>query len=160
MLARIKSPSEGQAKALGNLFFNPKAECVAKDAHGKRKKFESTAKIPASKDSAVTVILLKKYHTRIPRGDFRQELVDGNCVKKIALNRTMTPNEVKGKILTTFGCEDFILLECAKGGYLLKAKDRILTSQLAIDRRGALYLCEKSVIMVVAIRVTLYNRIK
>ena len=149
MLTRIKSPSEVQAKTLGNLFFNPRAECVARDAHGKKKKFESTPKVPASKDSAVTIVLLKKYHTRIPRGDFRQELIDGNRVKKIALNRDMTPKEVKGKILAAFSCEDFTLLECAKGGYLLKAKDKELTSQLAIDRRGALYLCEKSVRLVV-----------
>lgn len=147
MLGRVKTPSDPQAKALNKLFsgstFNPKAECVANEAHTKKKKFEGAPKITALKDSAVTVVMLKKYQTRIPRGECRQELTDSNRVQKVTLNRNMTPVEVKEKILEGFGCKDFIL-ECAKGGYLLRAADVELTSHLAIDRRGALYLCENS----------------
>ena len=37
------------------------------------------------------------------------------------------------------------MLDCAKGGYLLKS-DEELTANIAIDRRGALYLCEAAVV--------------
>ena len=139
----MKGPSEPQARVLGKLFggskgFNPKARCVADDAHEKKKKFE-----PKTKDSQVTIVMLKKYESRIPRGEYRQELSDSNRVQKIKMNRNDTPKEVKNKILAAFGCKGFSVLECANGGYLLRAADEELTSQLAIDRRGALYLCEK-----------------
>ena len=53
----------------------------------------------------------------------------------------MSPEEVKHVILDSFGCKGYTVLDCAKGGYLLKTNDE-LTANAAIDRRGALYLCE------------------
>ncbi|KAF3980599.1 MAG: hypothetical protein HFP76_01265, partial [Methylococcales symbiont of Iophon sp. n. MRB-2018] len=103
-------------------------------------KFESTPKI--AKDSAVTVVMLKNYQTRVPRGECRQYLTQNNRVQKISISRNMTPAEIKAKIVAAFKCTSFKVLECAKGGYLLKAADEELTSQLAIERRGALYLYE------------------
>lgn len=89
--------------------------------------------------------MLKKYQSTIPRGEARQELSQNNRVKKVVINRNYSPAEVHAVILAAFGCNDFTILECVKGGYLLRAEDKELTSQLAIDRRGALYLCETSV---------------
>ena len=54
----------------------------------------------------------------------------------------MTPNKVKSKILEKFDCGNFSLLECFKGR-LNKAKHKVLTAQIAIATRGALYLCQK-----------------
>ena len=143
LLERVKKPSDSQAKALNKLFssskFNPQAECVASGAHAKKKKF--AAKL---KKCSGTVVMLEKYQSRIPRGDLRQSLIDSNRIQSMMISRSMTPDEVKNIILATFGCEDFIILECAKGGYLLKADDQVLSSQMASDRRGALYLCENS----------------
>ena len=65
-------------------------------------------------------------------------------MQQVAINRSYSPAKVCDVILAAFGCKDFSILECAKGGYLLRAEDKELTSQLAIDRRGALYLCETS----------------
>ena len=143
----MKRPSNSQAEALRKLFpsakFNPQAECVAKMAHDKKKKFKPAYKVSV-KWSSVTIVMLKKYQTRIPRGDYRQHLIEKDRVKKVDLNRLMTPLEVKNKILSTFECDDYTILECAKGGYLLKRdNNEELTSHQAIDRRGALYLCEK-----------------
>lgn len=129
--------------------FNPHAECVAKAAHTK-KKFSTAPKL-----SSVTVILLKNYQTRIPRGDYRQELFDKKRVKKVELHRRMSPEEVKGAILETFGCKGFTVLDCAKGGYLLRS-DKELTANIAIDRRGALYLCEAAVVSFVLIFASSY----
>ena len=147
LLTSMKKPTEKQALALSKLFpaskkFNPHAECVAKAAHAKKKKFSTAPKL-----SSVTVVLLKKYQTRIPRGDYRQELIDKKRMKKVELHRRMSPEEVKGAILKTFGCKGFTVLDSAKGGYLLRSDDE-LTANIAIDRRGALYLCEVSFIVI------------
>ena len=117
---------------------------MANEAHSKKKKFESVPRVVASKNSAVTVVMLKNYQSRIPRGECRQYLSDNNRVQRVNINRDMSPDEIKDIILSTFKCADFTILECAKGGYLLKSTDIELTSQMAIDRRGALYICENS----------------
>jgi hypothetical protein len=88
--------------------------------------------------------MLEKYQSNIPRGEARKELSDNNRVQKVAINRSYNPAKVRDVILAAFGCKDFVILECAKGGYLLRSEDKELTSTLAIDRRGALYLCETS----------------
>ena len=54
----------------------------------------------------------------------------------------MTSKVVKKSIKRAFGCEKCITLDVAKGGRLVKS-DKDLTAQVAIDRRGAIYLCEK-----------------
>ena len=56
--------------------------------------------------------------------------------------------EVKGVILETFGCRGFTMLDCAKGGYLLRS-DEELTANIAIYCRGALYLCEAAVVSLI-----------
>ena len=147
LLTGMRKPTDKQAVALSKLFpsskkFNPQAECVAKTAHAKKKKFATAPKL-----SSVTVVLLKKYQTRIPRGDYRQELIDEKRMKKVELHRRMSPEEVHATILEAFGCKRFTVLDCAKGGYLLRS-DEELTANIAIDRRGALYLCEAAVTVV------------
>ena len=151
----MKKPTEKQALALSKLFpaskkFNPRAECVAKAAHAKKKKFSAVPKL-----SSVTVVLLKNCDTRIPRGNYRQELFDTKRVRKVELNRGMSPEEVKGAIFETFGCKGFTVLDYAKGGYLLRS-DEELTANIAIDRRGALYLCEATVVSFMLIFVSSY----
>ena len=47
------------------------------------------------------------------------------------------------------------MLDCAKGGYLLRS-DEELTANIAIDRRGALYLCEAAVVSFVLIFASSY----
>ena len=48
---------------------------------------------------------------------------------------------MKSTILEAFECKGFTVLDCAKGGYLLRS-DKELTANIAIDRRSALYLRE------------------
>ena len=119
LLTSMKKPTEKQALALNKLFpaskkFNPHAECVAKAAHAKKKKIYTAPKL-----SSVTVVLLKMYQTRVPRGDYRQELIE-NRMKKVELHRRMSPKEAKGAILKAFGSKGFTVLDNAKGGLPLK----------------------------------------
>ena len=140
MLSKIGKPSGSAAKSLSKLFpsfskFDPRTEAASTSSHKKKHKF-----VP--KYSSVEVVMLKNFQTYIPKGECRQELLEAGRVKKVQLSRYMTANEVKSKILEEFDCGDFSLLECFKGR-LSKAKDKVLTAQIAIARRGALYLCQK-----------------
>ena len=143
ILSWVSKPTDSAAKALSKLFpfkstkttkFDPHSECAATSSHQKNKKF-----VP--KYSSVDVVMLKKYHTRIPKGEYRQELMQAGRIKKVLLTKQMTPAEVKNKILNEFRCNDFTVLECSKGK--LSKTTEELTAQLAIARRGALYLCQK-----------------
>ena len=93
---------------------------MTKAAHAKKKKFSTAPKL-----SSVTVILLKNYQTRMPCGDYRQELFDKKRVKKVKLHRRMSPDEVKNTILKAFGCKGYTVLDCAKGGYLLRSDEEL-----------------------------------
>ena len=68
-------------------------------------------------------------------------------VQKVKLFRMMT-SEVKDTICRTFSSvmetNQFIVLECTSGSTLQQAKSQELTAEVAIERMGALYLCEVS----------------
>lgn len=141
-IEKIQKPAIKHAKVLGKVFpqadldFDPHAECVSKEAHMKKKKF-----VGSPKSSHVTIVLLKRYQDFIPRGEARKKL-NKDRIQTIGINRRMTSKVVKENIKRAFGCEKFITLDVAKGGRLVKS-DKDLTAQVAIDRRGAVYLCEK-----------------
>ena len=145
LLSKVSNPNTSTSKALNKLFpfksgstpkFDPRGECVSTSARSKKKKF-----IP--KYSGIDVVMLKKFQTRIPKGDLRQELVDEGRIKKVMLSRHMSPSSIKQKILEEFKCDDFVLLHCHKGELTRAKDDEELTAQLAIARRGCLYLCQK-----------------
>ena len=52
--------------------------------------------------------MLKTFQTCIPKGEFRQELVDAGHIK-VQISRHMTPHKIKSKIFE-FSCEGFELL--------------------------------------------------
>ena len=140
----VSKPKESTAKALKKLFpcksgstprFDPRSECASTSARNKKKKF-----VP--KFCSIETVMLKKFQTRIPKGDYRQELVEEGRIKKISLNQQITPSDVKRKILSEFKCDDFVMLQCNRG-YLTRLDDEQLTATAAIARRGALYLCQK-----------------
>jgi len=58
----------------------------------------------------------------------------------------MTSEEIKDAICHAFSgileTNQFIILECTSGSTLQQAKSQVLTAEVAIERRGALYLCE------------------
>ena len=141
MISQVSKPKESTAKALKKPFpcksgstprFDPHSECVSTSARNKKKKF-----VP--KFCSIKTVMLKKFQTHIPKGYYRQELVEEGRIKKISLNRQMTPSDVKRKIMSEF---DFVVLQCNRG-HLTRLHDEQLTATAAIARRGALYLCQK-----------------
>ena len=88
----------------------------------------------------VNVILLKRKQKYIPRGGARKKLQSQGRIMKVALNRHLSAQQVKNAILKAFkgikGLKEFTVLECTKSNRLQ------LSGELAVERRGALYLCE------------------
>ena len=143
----MKKPTQDEAKALAKLFpfsgnlrkrqtFDPHNECVAGPSHAKKKKFTKSAPKPAS----IEVIALKSFQRRIPRGAHRKKLQTNERIKKVKLNRAMTPQLVKQKIIEKFSpkIDNFTYLECVEG--LLTPANEDYNGIKAVDRRGALYV--------------------
>ena len=148
----MKSPS--QAAALASLFpaarkrtespdFDPTAECVVLPQKKKKKAAIKSHKKP----STVTVVLLKEYSSIVPKGKRRQVLASRGRVKKVMLQRTMKPVEVKDAILQVFKAHhisSFIVLDTVDSGHtLVRAEEQNIDGEYAVNRRGSLYLCQK-----------------
>lgn len=83
--------------------------------------------------------MLNKFQTRIPRGKERKKLQVHEQIKKVKLNRGMTSQQVKQKIADIFS-DSFTYLECDEG--YLALSDQDITGEKAVNRRGALYICQ------------------
>jgi hypothetical protein len=131
----------GRVFPQAKLKFDPHEKSVSKDSHMKKKKY-------TPKCSSITIVLLKNFQLFLPKGDARKKLTDEDRIKTVSLNRKMTPKQVKSVIIRAFQIKDFIVLDVAKGSRLVKSDGNCLTAQSAIDRRGAVYLCQKESEMV------------
>ncbi len=92
---------------------------------------------------------MKEFMNVLPKGKERQVLVSQKRIQKVKLFRMMTTEEVKDSILCCsfsgiMKTNQFIAFQCASGSTLQQAKSQELTAEVAIERRGALYLCEVS----------------
>ena len=151
IITRVKCPSE--ATALSSLFparkrvegpsFDPTAECVVLPQQKKKK----SAIKSNQKPSTVTVVLLKDYSCIVPKGKRRQALALQGRVKPVKLMRRMKPVEVKEailKVLKEFHLTSYVVLDTVDTGHtLVQADKQNIDGEIAISRRGCLYLCEK-----------------
>ena len=121
--------------------FDPSASCVA--AVQQQKKKESRANT-----TVIEVFILPSYQNKVPRRTERRNLKEGGRNKKITVHRQMSELEIKNTILREFNhipnFTYFVLLEC-EANNTLKLSMHQLTGVIAVERRGALYLCEKKV---------------
>ena len=85
---------------------------------------------------------MKHFSSFVPRGYARKKLERNGRIHNIRLNRTMSNEEVESSIKHICNGKEYIVLEVGSGGRLIKS-EAALTAQAAIDRRGALYICEK-----------------
>lgn len=121
--------------------FDPHDDCVAGPSHSKKKKFAKPAQKTAPKTSMVEVVALKKFQTRLPKGRERKKLQSQGLIMKLKLNREMTTQQVKLKIAENFkNLPGFTYLECEDGH--LAHSDADVDGEKAINRRGALYICQ------------------
>ena len=147
---KIRKPTVVEKKALAACFpsssqppkrsltFDPTADCVAEPQKKKKKASQP-------KPVNVNVILLKRMQKYIPRGGARKKLQSQGRIMKVALNRNLSAQQVKNAILKAFkgikGLKEFTTLECTKSNRLQLSSVHELTGELAVERRGALYLC-------------------
>ena len=149
----MKKPTKEEAKVLSNLFpssgsgsrkrpvFDPHDECIAGPSHSKKKKFAKPTQKTSPKLASIEVVALKKFQTRLPKGRERKKLLREGRIIKIKLSRDMTAEQVKQRITENF--EDlpgFSYLE-VEDGYLARS-DMDFNGEKAVNRRGALYICQ------------------
>ena len=153
IVARIQKPKEAEASALSKLFpsqsarlssklnFDPNDECVSASAHAKKKAFKKKPKT-----CSITVVLLKKFKSALPKGKERRELNAAGRIKNINFHRLMTSHDVKSVLQKAFRSvkelKSFIVLENEGGSKLVCADYQQLTGKEVVDRRGALYISE------------------
>lgn len=101
-------------------------------------------KAGSTQASEKTVVLLNQYTPTVPKGRFRQKLANGGRMLSLKFHRAMTSDDVRQKIKQAFGASTFFYLECDQTGHhLVRAADQSLAGEDAVERKGALYLCEK-----------------
>ena len=161
IIARVKKPTEAEAKALASYFpsssmsrssssrkhsvdlFDPSGECVALPQQKKKK----AASKGNPKPTVVTVVLMEKFSMRVPKGKVRQKLYSEGRIQSVSLRRTMSFLQVKNAIIrafTRFQLSHFTILECDQGCHnLSRACVQEIDGEKVLQRRGCLYLCEE-----------------
>ena len=159
VLSKVSKPSEAEANALASFFpsqkpvktFDPRAESVV-TANQKKKK---AAIKPFKKCSSVSVMMMKDYSSRVPKGKAREKLLAEGRIQSIKINRQMKPEEVKKLILEVFGIAHYTVLHCdGVSKYLMKCSEQNIDGNDAVDWRGCLYLCENMEVNIVNITFT------
>ena len=121
--------------------FDPTAECMALPAQKKKK-----ASRP--KPVKIEVFLLPTLVKKIPRKSDRKALKEASRSKVISVTRHMSTNQVKNVILREYAedfpsLNDFLVLECESNNFL-KPSSCDLDGNAIANKRGILYICEKS----------------
>lgn len=79
----------------------------------------------------------------VPRGKARQLLASEGRMQSIRLNRDLSAEQVRARITSAFHCTDFTILECDSASRVLcKCANQNIDVEMAIERKGTLYLCE------------------
>ena len=147
----MKKPTQAEAKALSSYFpssyanaarkrsFDPSTECVVLPMQKKKK-----AATKKQRPSNITVVMMKEYSSTIPKGKRRERLTSKGRILSLRFSRSMSNLEVKNQIIRTFQVSEFVVLECDSTGHnLIRAADQTIDGETVVDRKGALYLCEK-----------------
>jgi len=94
----------------------------------------------------VTVALLDKFQSYVPKGPSRKSMEENGKYKKIRVARSDTDKTIREKILAAFKMKiEYYYLECVSfGSKLFKSSNQAMNGQDATDRRGCLYICKKS----------------
>ncbi len=148
-LSKVKKPTAIEAKDLAKCFpsanskktkgaFDSNAECIAADAHRKKK----AAIKGKQRIVSVNIVMLKRYASTIPKGKARKELLAEGRIRSISVTRDMTNCQLRNKILRAFEVVSFSFLQVDSAGRLLKIDNVSFDGESAVKRRGSLYVCE------------------
>ena len=98
---------------------------------------------PSKRSSNISVMMLKQFSSKIPKGEARERLLAEGRLQSVKISRQMTAEEVKAQLCEAFGVTEYTLLHCdTVSKYLMKCSEQSLDGNDAVERRGCLYLCE------------------
>ena len=151
VLKKLTQPGDMPVKELTTIFnthqnkpgpsrFVPGAECVV--SNKKKKKKAAVQKKP--KPSSVTVVVLKKFTSKVPRGDARETLASSGRIQSLRFTRDMSSSDVKQRIMSVFNlCSEYTVLESDSSGHnLCKCSEQDIDGESVVGRKGSLYICE------------------
>ena len=137
IIAKVATPSRVEASVLAT-HFPARADSIIRKGNWKRKK--------TSKDerpTKITVVLLEKFSSSVPKGKVRQELASSGRILSIRFTPTMSSQSIREKIEGAFNINYFTVLECDSNSHqLIKAAEQDLSGFEVVSRKGSLYLCE------------------
>ena len=150
VLKKLTQPGDMPVKELTTIFnthqnkpgpsrFVPGAKCVVSN---KKKKKAAVQKKP--KPSSVTVVVLKKFTSKVPRGDARETLASSGRIQSLRFTRDMSSSDVKQRIMSVFNlCSEYTVLESDSSGHnLCKCSEQDIDGESVVGRKGSLYICE------------------
>ena len=151
IISRVKKPTQAEAKVLSTYFpstnaarkrdiarFDPAAESIVLPLQKKKK-----AATKRERPSNIITIMMKEYSPSIPKGKVRQKLASQGRILSVRFSRSMSAQEVSNQLIRTFKVASFVVLDCDSTGHsLVRCADQLLDGEKAVDRKGALYLCE------------------
>lgn len=107
---------------------------------------------------SVSVVMLEKFTTVIPKGKFRKQLISRGQIQTMRVTREMNHEEVHTKILKAFEISKYTVLESNGTGHgLLKASEQNIDGSYVAERRGCLYMCQSfEVSCVLSLSTTLF----
>ena len=118
--------------------FPSRADNIISKGYLKRKK-----SLKNERPTKVTVVLLEKFSSCVPKGKARQELASSGRIMSIRFTRSMSSQSIREKIEGAFGTKCFTVLECDSTGHqLIKAAEQDISGYYVVLRKGCLYLCE------------------
>lgn len=124
--------------------FDPSNQCCASIAQKKKKSATSST---SGRPTNVQVAILPGFTPILPRGRSRTALIKSGRIKTLQFKRSLTALQVKNKIFQEFkGLEDlesWTVME-NKSNHLAISKIQKPNGNDVINRKGSLYLCQKS----------------
>ena len=130
-LDSIGKPDETHASALCRLFpvftFIPGKRSTAFDrtqdcVFVSEKKKKKTARC---KPTQISIVVIKDKERGVPRGNYKQQLIEKQRVMKTKIYRAINSDQLKSTILkaiTHLNVAEFIVLECVNGHYCMLSR--------------------------------------
>lgn len=153
LCAKLKSPSQANAKVMAELFLSSKSKkmnfnainkCVAAEQQRKKKAANTRCK---GRAKCLTTVVLKDLTSTIPKGAQRDDLRKSGHVKELWFRRILSEKEVNTLILDSFQTiklRKFEYLQCCKDSSLVVAQKQTLNGNEVVTLAGCgcLYLHE------------------
>ena len=102
------------------------------------------------KPTQISIVVIKDKERGVPRGNYKQQLIEKQRVVKTEIYRAMNSDQVKSTILkaiTHLNVAEFIVLECVNGQKLVEAENdspdgNAVVESISRRKGGTFYILE------------------